>query len=137
MPGPFYILPEHKHNAAVRENAARAVAGLDLTGRWKVSITIAEGQRTLDQNAKMWAMLTDISKQVCWHGQYLAPEEWKDMATAALKRYKVVPGIDGGFVVIGARTSKMSIKAMIEVIDFLDAFGGEHQVKWTEKARAA
>jgi len=31
----------------------------------------------------------------------------------------------------------MSIKAMIEVIDFLDAFGGEHQVKWSEKERAA
>jgi len=80
----------------------------------------------------MWAMLTDISRQVEWYNQYLLPEEWKEMITAALKRQKVVPGIDGGFVVIGASTSKMSIKQMIDVIDFAYAFGAEHQVKWKE-----
>jgi len=90
--------------------------------------------RSLEQNSKMWAMLNDISKQVVWHGQKLHPEEWKQMITAALKRYRVVPGIDGGFVVIGASTSRMSIKEMIEVIEFAYAFGADpdHVVKWSE-----
>ena len=51
-----------------------------------------------------WAMLTDISNQVDWYGQKLTPEEWKEVFTAAMKKQKVVPGIDGGFVVCGSST---------------------------------
>lgn len=80
----------------------------------------------------MWAMLTDISRQVIWYGEKLSPEEWKDVITAALKRQKVVPGIEGGFVAIGAKTSKMSVKEMIDVIEFSYAFGAEKNVRWTE-----
>lgn len=79
----------------------------------------------------MWAMLHDVSEQVVWHGQKLAPEDWKDMATAALKRQRVVPGLDGGFVVLGQRTSKMSKADMSELIDFLEAFGAQQGVRFT------
>jgi hypothetical protein len=79
----------------------------------------------------MWAMLNDISKQVVWHGQKLHSEEWKDMATAALKRQRVVPGIEGGFVVLGAHTRRMSIKEMNEVIEFLEMFGATQGVKFS------
>jgi hypothetical protein len=96
----------------------------------EVIIREHKSKRTLDQNAKMWAMLTDISKQVEWHGLFLSKEEWKEMVTAALKRQKVVPGIEGGFVVLGTSTSKMSIKEMMDVIEFSYAFGAERQVKW-------
>jgi len=58
--------------------------------------------RSTEQNARMWAMLTDVSRQVVWYGQKLQPEEWKDVFSASLNRQKVVPGIDGGFVVLGA-----------------------------------
>lgn len=88
--------------------------------------------RNLEQNARMWAMLTDISQQVDWYGQKLTKEDWKDVFTAALKRLKVVPGIDGGFVVIGAHTSKMSVAEMSELIEFAMAFGCQHQVRWKD-----
>ena len=51
--------------------------------------------RTLDQNSRLWAMLTELSRQVEWYGQRLRPEEWKDVMTAALKKQRAVPGIDG------------------------------------------
>lgn len=90
--------------------------------------------RSLDANAKMWAMLTDISRQVEWYGQHLTNEEWKDVMTAALKRQKVVPGLEGGFVVIGARTRNMTVKEMSEMVELLYSFGAEHDVKWSEPA---
>ena len=121
-------------SALIRVNALNAIRNLPYEPLHEVTIRKHKSTRTLEQNAKMWAMLTDISKQVVWHGLRLTPEEWKEMVTAALKRQKVVPGIDGGFVVIGASTSKMSIKDMIDVIDFAYAFGADpdHPVKWSE-----
>jgi hypothetical protein len=73
-------------------------------------------------------MLADLSRQVVWHGQRLTPENWKDMATAALKRQQVVPGIDGGFVVLGSSTKRMTKGEMAELIEFITAFGTQQGV---------
>jgi hypothetical protein len=97
---------------------------------------IKQKTRTLEQNALMWALLTDLSKQVNWYGQYLTQDEWKDVMSASLKKQKVVPGVDGGFVVIGARTSQMGKKEMSDLCELIQAFGAEHGVKWTEQEGA-
>ena len=60
-----------------------------------------------------------------WYGQKLTAEEWKDVLTAALKKEKVVPGINGGFVVLGQRTSKMSKDEFSELIELTHAFMAE------------
>ena len=121
-------------NEYIRGNIVGVISELPLEPLHEVKIKEVKSIRTLEQNAKMWAMLTDISRQVKWYGEQLTPENWKDMITAALKRQKVVPGIEGGFVALGKSTSKMSIKEMINVIDFAYAFGAdpEHRVYWTE-----
>lgn len=86
--------------------------------------------RSLNQNRMMWANLEDIAQQVIWYGVKLTKEEWKDVLTAALKKQKVVPGIEGGFVVIGARTSKMTVPEMTELIELSTAFGTQQGVKF-------
>ena len=86
--------------------------------------------RSLNQNRMMWANLEDIAQQVVWYGVKLTKDEWKDVLTAALKRQKVVPGIEGGFVVIGARTSKMTVPEMTELIELSTAFGTQQGVKF-------
>lgn len=85
--------------------------------------------RTLQANAAMWALLTDISKQVDWYGEKLTPENWKDLMTAVLKKQRSVPGIEGGFVVLGARTSRMSKEEMSDLLELMHAFAAEHDVK--------
>lgn len=95
---------------------------------------VLEKRRTLDQNALMWVLLTVLANQVVWHGQKLTPDEWKCVMTAALKRQKVVPGIDGGFVVIGQRTSKMTKQELAEVIELIYAFGAQQGVDFEEQA---
>jgi urease gamma subunit len=86
--------------------------------------------RSLEQNRLMWANLEDIAQQVIWHGLKLDKYEWKDVLTAGLKKQKIVPGIEGGFVVIGARTSKMSIAEMNELIELSTMFGAQQGVKF-------
>ena len=90
-------------------------------------------QRTIEQNAKMWAMLHDVSSQVEWYGERLTDEEWKIIFTAGLKKQRAVPGIDGGFVALGAQTSKMTIKEMSELIELIYAFGAEREVRWADE----
>lgn len=95
-------------------------------------VTIKPPTRTLDQNSKLWPMLQDIATQVDWCGQKLTDEEWKDVFSAALKKQKVVPGLDGGFVVCGQRTSTMPKQEFSDLIELMYAFGAEKGVEWSE-----
>jgi hypothetical protein len=101
----------------------------------EVQVTIGRPRRSLDQNSKLWPMLGDVSEQVDWHGQRLDPSEWKDVFSAALRNQKVVPGIEGGFVVLGQSTSRMSVREFADLIELIYAFGAEHDVRWTEPER--
>lgn len=102
-----------------------------FAGRY-FDITIKPETRSSAQNRRLWAMLRDISRQVDWYGNKLTDEEWKDVFSASLKRQKVVPGLDGGFVVCGQRTSQMSKREMSELQELMAAFGDERGVRWSE-----
>lgn len=93
-------------------------------------VTFAEPTRTLDQNALLWPLLEDVSQQVDWYNNRLTAEEWKDVFTAALRKEKVVPGINGGFVVVGQRTSKMGKREFSELVEFVYAFGASKGVRF-------
>lgn len=93
-------------------------------------VTIEEPKRSNAQNDLMWDLLGDISRQVCWYGVWLTDEEWKDVLTAGLKKQKAVPGIDGGFVMVGSRTSKMSKAEFSDLVELIYAFGAQHGVKF-------
>lgn len=101
----------------------------------EAALIVSEPRRTLDQNSKLWPMLGDIAAQVPWHGQYLKDFEWKDVFTAALKRYRAVPGIDGGIVLLGMRTSRMTKGELSELIELIYSFGAEQNVQWSEPAQ--
>ena len=89
-------------------------------------------RRSLDQNAKMWAMLTDISEQVEWYAHKLSPDDYKSIFTAGLRKAFVVPDLDGsGFVMLGLRTSDMSKAEMSDLIELMFKFGAEKGVVWS------
>lgn len=90
-------------------------------------------RRSNDQNALMWSLLNQISKQVEWFGKKRSPEDWKDLTTAALRSAEFVPGIAPGTIVpLGMRTSQMTKEEIAELIESLYAFGAEHGVKFRE-----
>jgi hypothetical protein len=103
-----------------------------LQANKRLVLTVCEETRSLEQNRKCWAMLAEVSEQVNWHGQHLSAEDWKHVFTSSLKKQRAVPGIDGGFVVLGQSTSKMTIAEMSELIELMHAFGAEHNVKFTD-----
>jgi hypothetical protein len=97
------------------------------------SVEFRGPRRNLDQNALMWSLLGQISKQVDWYGQKLSSEDWKDVLTASMRRTRVVPGIDAGtFVPLGMRTSQMSKQELSDLLELIYAFGAERNVKFRE-----
>lgn len=96
----------------------------------RLVLEVRPEKRSDAQNRRLWAMLADISAQVDWYGQKLTSEEWKDVLSASLKRTKVVPGLDGGFVVCGQSTSRMTRAEMCELQDLMEAFGAQQGVKF-------
>lgn len=102
----------------------------NLQAEKKFVLEVREKTRSSAQNRRLWSMLTDISEQVDWYGQKLSPEDWKNVFSASLKKQRAVPGIDGGFVVLGQSTSKMTISEMSELQTLMEAFGAEREVKF-------
>lgn len=96
----------------------------------RLTLEIRPEKRSDAQNRRLWAMLSDISAQVDWHGHRLTAEEWKDVFSAALQRTKVVPGLDGGFVICGQSTSNMTKAEMAELQTLMEAFGAERGVQF-------
>jgi hypothetical protein len=80
----------------------------------------------------MWAMLQDIADQVEWHGQKLTPDDWKHIFSASLKKQRAVQGIDGGFVVLGQSTSRMTKAEMSDMQELMAAFGAERGVTFKD-----
>ena len=96
----------------------------------RFTLEIRPEKRSDAQNRRLWAMLSDISAQVDWYGRKLTPEDWKNMFTAALKQYDTVPGIEGGTVVLGQSTSKMTKKEMGDLQTLMEAFGAKQGVQF-------
>jgi hypothetical protein len=90
-------------------------------------VEIKPPTRSSEQNAKLHAMLSEISKGLEWHGQKLSVTDWKRMFCAAIEGVRVVPGIvPGTFVPVGMRTRDMTIAEMSDLIEFINAFAAEH-----------
>jgi hypothetical protein len=113
-----------------RANAVECVAS--APDGWV--ITVQPPTRSLQSNARMWALLTEVAEQVVWHGRKLSPESWKHVFSAALKKQDVVPNIDGtGFVVLGQSTSQMSVAEMSDLMALIEAFGVSHNVTFNQE----
>lgn len=93
-------------------------------------VTIKPPKRTLDQNALLWAMLTDVSRQ-CPEGRRYTPKTWKCMFMHACgHEVQFIPGLSGEPFPIGFRSSKLDKRQMAELIDWISAYGAEHGVKF-------
>lgn len=118
-------------NDFVRRNAMAAISKAPEG----YMVEIKPPVRNTDQNAKLWAMLSDVSRQVIYHSKMLSPEDWKSLFTGSLRGFELMPSVNGGgFVMLGESTSTMSKKRFAELIEMIYAFGSENNVIWSEKS---
>jgi hypothetical protein len=112
---------------ATRERAAQWCWGAEPG----TAVTFATpDKRTLEQNALMWALLTEIAEQVPWHGQHLAPDDWKQLFLADMDRgIRMVPALDGrGFVNLNTSSSALRVREFAALLDAIHKFVADHGV---------
>lgn len=103
-----------------------------LSAGHRLQVDIKPETRSNAQNARLWAMLTDISRQVVWYGKKLSPSDWKHIFSSSLRKLEVVPNLDGtGFVALGLSTSKMTRSEMSDMQTLMEAFGADKGVRFT------
>ena len=102
-----------------------------------VVVSLGRETRSGEQNNLLWALLTDISNQVTWFDKKHSPEAWKDIITGSFKGAEFVPNINGdGFVLLGMRTSKMDKPTFSALVDYIQAFGADQSIKWSDPSLA-
>ncbi len=96
-------------------------------------IIFQDPTRTLEQNAKMWAMLGDISKQHMRNGVYKSSEVWKSLFMHSLgHEMKFEMGLNGEIFPTGFKSSQLGIKQMNELIEWMYKWGAENKIVWNE-----
>lgn len=107
-----------------RERAIDAVCAAPLGHIVKIS----EPTRSLDQSAKMWALLSDISKAKPL-GRTHTPEVWKFlMMQACGHECQFEMGIDNRPFPVGFSSSKLTVRQMSELLEFMQAWAVQHGV---------
>lgn len=125
------------NRAGATARCIEAIRALPPTESHRVEIKRVSDRRTISQNRKMWAMLNDIARQLDWPVNgvrvKITPEDWKDLITAGLSKHqRIAQGLEGGVVMLGSRTSRMTKKELAELIEYIYATGTERGVVWDE-----
>jgi len=88
--------------------------------------------RSNAQNDRLWAFLDDVAAQKEWGGKKRSSEDWKDLFTACLRQQEIVPGLEGGIVALGARTSEMSPEEMSDLLQLIETWGVQNNVEFRD-----
>lgn len=105
---------------------------------WGTRVELKAVKRSLPQNDRMWAMLTDIAVQKDHGGRKYTPDQWKVIFLASIGReVQFIPSLDGKtFIPWGQSSSDLSRQEMTDLIEFMFAWGAENGVAFQEKAAA-
>ena len=114
-----------------RDRACRLIVQAPAGAR----VTVKGARRTLPQNDLLWAALTDVARQAEWAGKRRTPDQWKDLFTAAFRSVRdgleIVPGLEGGFMLLGLHTSDLSKAEMTDLIEYIFAWGAGNGVTFS------
>lgn len=91
-------------------------------------------QRSLDQNNVMWGMLTDIARQKTHNGRRYTADQWKVIFMHACGReVQFIPSLDNStFIPWGQSSSDLSKAEMVDLIEFLMAWGAQNDVVFSK-----
>jgi hypothetical protein len=96
-------------------------------------VTVAEPNRTLDQNAAQWPYLEGFAqqKELCINGAMVTGtrDDWKDVLTGCHNGETRMAVFDGRVIMLPQRTSKMGKKVFSDWMEFLVAMAAQSGVE--------
>lgn len=118
---------------ADRERARTYVAAAPKGTR----VEFKASKRTLPQNDRMWAMLTDIAQQKRHCGRKYTPDQWKVIFLHALGREaEFVPSLDEKTFLPLQSSSDLSKGEMSDLIELMMAWGTQNGVVFHDQVAA-
>lgn len=113
----------------------KAIEWIRLAPR-ETRVEFKRSKRSLPQNARMWAMLTEISTQLRWHGMKLKPDQWKLVFMSGLRdeTNTIINFSGNGFISLGYSTSDLSKDEMSMLMELIAEYGARHGVSFSEVA---
>jgi hypothetical protein len=96
-------------------------------------------QRSIEQNSRMWAMLTDVATQKTLAERKFSTDQWKAIFMHALGReIMFLPTLDNStFIPWGQSSSDLSTEEMSDLIESMFAWGAENGVVWSDPKEVA
>jgi hypothetical protein len=123
--------------AAIRERAIAWVRKAPTGTR----LTFKAPQRTVEQNSRLWAMLSDVATQHRIAGHKYTTDQWKVMFLHAWARevgreLQYLPNLNGaGLVPYGSSSSDLSVSEMTGLIEWIFMWGAENGTIWSDPTR--
>lgn len=130
---------------------SRAVLTLDSTARREQAIDWIRKAKTgsrvefkgparsVDQNSRFWAMLTDCAVQGRINDRRFNTEDWKTMFMTAYAEERGVeirhlPALNrAGMIPCGRSSSDLSVQEMSELMEWIAAWGAENGIKFHDQ----
>ena len=109
------------------EARRRAIAAVTVAPDGYI-VRIAPPTRTLEQNAKLHALLGEIAERREWAGRRWDIDAWKRLLVGAWSRaqgsaVQMLPALDGaGVEVIYRQTSALSVRETADLIEWIEAW---------------
>jgi hypothetical protein len=95
-------------------------------------VRISGPKRTDDQNAKLWAMISDVSRAKP-EGRIHTPEVWKCLFMAACGHsVRFEMGLDNRPFPVGFSSSRLTKAEFADLITTVAEYGDRHGVEWSE-----
>ena len=110
-------------------DALSKLSGLPLNKPWVLTVDEMKSKRSVEQNSRLWAILTDIAEQLPDEdGKHYSPETWLSFFKAQILG-KDTMIVDGNFHLVDKRSSNLKVSEFGDFMQQIEVFAVEHGVK--------
>lgn len=127
-------------SSQVRLNCIEFIKELPTDDKKPLVVKIQPMTRSLEQNSKLHALLSDISKQCEFNGKKRDIDTWKMIMVSAHKiatggKAEMVIGLEGEVINLRESTAQMGVQRLASLIEYITAWGAENGVKFNDALR--
>lgn len=120
-----------------QQNAIQAIQQILPDPTKPIVVTIQERNRSIRQNARLHAMLSEISKKATYHGKARNIEFWKGLFVsgwqiATNQHPEIISGLEGELINIRESTATLSVKKISEIMDYIEAYCAMNSIHLSE-----
>ena len=125
-------------NEQVRSNCQSFIQDLPTDDKKPLVVKIQPITRSLEQNSKLHALLSDISKQYEFNGKKRDIDTWKMIMVSAHKiatggQAEMVIGLEGEVINLRESTAQMSVKRLASLIEYITSWGVQNGVRFNDR----